>query len=86
MTTSRYAEATCTNEEGEESWSLYVVNQRSTFELPNGDTLVLTDLVRRTATQSPGAQTTPFRLAKTWSCWCSSTETGRRSAWGWRSW
>ena len=41
-TTETYAEVTCTtNEEGEESWSFYVLNQRSHFELPNGDMLVL---------------------------------------------
>ena len=43
-TTETYAEVTCTtNEDGEESWSLYVLNPRSTFNLPNGDTLELTN-------------------------------------------
>ena len=40
----RRTQVTCTtNEEGDESWSLYVLNPRSTFNLPNGDTLVLTN-------------------------------------------
>ncbi len=43
-TTEDYAQVTCTtNEDGDESWSLYVLNQRSHFELPNGDMLVLSN-------------------------------------------
>ena len=56
-TTETYAEITCTtNEDGEESWSLYVLNQRSEFLLPNGDMLVLTNPSAPHGYPTPGCQ------------------------------
>ncbi|MAI09131.1 MAG: hypothetical protein CMA08_00905 [Euryarchaeota archaeon] len=56
-TTENYAEITCTtNEDGEESWSLYVLNDRSEFLLPNGDRLVLTNPSAPHGYPTPGCQ------------------------------
>lgn len=56
-TTETYAEVTCTtNEDGEDTWQFYVLNQRSHFELPNGDMLVLRNQDAPHGYPTPGCQ------------------------------